>query len=103
MGVTIYFLSVLSDGRLERFPVGIIGKHPGKLLPGMFLRLYIDLQWHNPPHGLGPLLSSGLECMRLYLTRLWLAIRLNAGGERTVTHSSRHTLVTPTHTVGGHR
>src|SRR2546425_8966603 len=51
MGVAVNFLAVLSDGRLECFPVGIIGKHPGKLLPGMSLRLYIDLQLHNPPPG----------------------------------------------------
>ena len=49
MGVTINFLPVLSDRRLEGFPVGIMNKHPSKLLPGMCLRLYIYLQLHNPP------------------------------------------------------
>src|SRR5712691_11813698 len=43
----IDFLPILLNGLLKGFPIGIIGKHPSKGLPRMFLRL-IDLQLDNP-------------------------------------------------------
>ena len=45
----IYIFSVLLERGLKRFPIRIIGKHPGKLLPRMPLGFCIQIQSDNPP------------------------------------------------------